>query len=155
PSGAIWPARNGVAEIIRKKREPRPAVQGRGLGNPSVGFWANAKGGSAGRTDGRARGSPPNPLRSRYTTANVSPSPLSDQAMRRRRAPLRPSPLATSGLSVFVIISRCRPDSQLMQPSGQHFELLVCSKCLQAVNADLNRLGVGVGDTVDVFCVTH
>ena len=43
-----------------------------------------------------------------------------------------------------------------MQPSGQPFELLVCAEFVQAVNADLNRLGVAVGDTVDVFDVlTH
>jgi hypothetical protein len=63
--------------------------------------------------------------------------------------------LAPSGLSVFVIVSRCRPDGQLLQPSGQPFELLVCAEFVQAVNADLNRLGVVVGDTVDVFGVTH
>jgi hypothetical protein len=38
-----------------------------------------------------------------------------------------------------------------LQPSGQQFELLVCAEFVQAVNADLNRLGVVVGDTVDVF----
>jgi hypothetical protein len=42
-----------------------------------------------------------------------------------------------------------------LQPSGQPFELLVCAEFVQAVNADLNRLGVVVGDTVDVFGVTH
>jgi hypothetical protein len=42
-----------------------------------------------------------------------------------------------------------------MQPSGQHFEVLVCAKFVQPVNADLNGLGVVVGDTVDVFGVTH
>jgi hypothetical protein len=65
--------------------------------------------------------------------------------------------LAPSGLSVFVfvIVSRCRPDGQLLQPSGQQLELLVCAEFVQAVNADLNRLGVVVGNTVDVFGVTH
>jgi hypothetical protein len=42
-----------------------------------------------------------------------------------------------------------------MQPSGQHLELLVCAEFVQAVNADLNRLGVVGGDIVDVFGVTH
>jgi hypothetical protein len=46
---------------------------------------------------------------------------------------------------------RCRSDGQLLQPFGQPFELLICAEFLQAVNADLNRLGVVVGDTVDVF----
>ena len=68
---------------------------------------------------------------------------------------MRSSPLAPSGLSVFVIVSRCRPDGQLLQPSGQPFELLVCAELVQAVNADLNRLGVVVGDTVDVFGAAH
>jgi hypothetical protein len=67
--------------------------------------------------------------------------------------------LAPSGLSVFVfvsvIVSRCRPDGQLLQPSGQQLELLVCAEFVQAVNADPNRLGVVVGNTVDVFGVTH
>src|SRR5262249_54857479 len=81
--------------------------------------------------------------------------PLSDQPMGRCPAALRPPPLAPSGLSVFVIVSRCRPDGQLLQPSGQPFELLVCAEFVQAVNADLNRLGVVLGDTVNVFGVTH
>jgi hypothetical protein len=51
---------------------------------------------------------------------------------------LRP-PLAPCGLSTFVIAYRGRPDGQLLQPSGQPFELLVCAEFLQAVNADLNR----------------
>ena len=38
---------------------------------------------------------------------------------------------------------------------GQAFELLVCAELVQAVNADLNRLGVVVGDTVDVFGAAH
>jgi hypothetical protein len=42
-----------------------------------------------------------------------------------------------------------------LQPSGQPFELLVCAKFVQAVNADLNRSGVVFGDTVNVFGVTH
>jgi hypothetical protein len=33
--------------------------------------------------------------------------------------------------------------------------LLVCAEFVQAVNAGLNRLGVVVGDTVDVFGITH
>jgi hypothetical protein len=65
------------------------------------------------------------------------------------------SPLAPSGLSVFAIVSRCGPDGQLLQPCGQPLELLVCAEFVQAVNADLNRLGVVVGDIVDVFGVTH
>src|SRR6516165_2121474 len=52
----------------------------------------------------------------------------------------------TSDLSSFVMVSWFRPDGQLLQPSGQHFELLVCAEFVQAVNADLNRLGVVVGD---------
>src|SRR5262249_57494238 len=59
------------------------------------------------------------------------------------------------GLSALVIDSGCRPGGQLLQPSGQQFELLICTEFVQAVNADLNRLGVAVGDTVDVFDVTH
>src|SRR5262247_1263039 len=58
-------------------------------------------------------------------------------------------------LSVFVIVSRCGSDGQLSQPSGQQFELLVCAKFVQPVNADLNRLNVVVGDTVDVFGAAH
>jgi hypothetical protein len=42
-----------------------------------------------------------------------------------------------------------------LQPSGQPFELLVCAEFVQAVNADLNRLGVVVGDTVDVLGAAH
>ena len=42
-----------------------------------------------------------------------------------------------------------------MQPSGQHFEVLVCAKFVQPVNADLNRLNVVVGDYVDVFGAAH
>jgi hypothetical protein len=61
--------------------------------------------------------------------------------------------LAQSGLSVFV--SRCGSDGQLSQPSGQQFELLVCAEFVQPVNADLNRLNVIVGDTVDVFGGAH
>jgi hypothetical protein len=63
--------------------------------------------------------------------------------------------LALIELSASVIDSGCRPGGQLLQPSGQLFELLVCTEFVQAVNADLNRLGVAVGDTVDVFDVTH
>jgi hypothetical protein len=48
--------------------------------------------------------------------------------------------LAPSGLSVFVIVSLCGSVGQLSQPSGQQFELLVCAKFVQPVNADLNRL---------------
>ena len=63
------------------------------------------------------------------------------------------SPLAPSGLT--VIASRRRPDGQLLQPFGQPFELLDCAEFVQAVNSDLNRLGVVFGDTVNVFGVTH
>jgi hypothetical protein len=42
-----------------------------------------------------------------------------------------------------------------LQPSGQPFELFVCAEFVQAVNADLNRSGVVIGDPVDVFGVTH
>jgi hypothetical protein len=38
-----------------------------------------------------------------------------------------------------------------LQPFGQQLELLVCVELVEAVNADLNRLDVVVGDTVDVF----
>jgi hypothetical protein len=55
-----------------------------------------------------------------------------------------------SGLRSFVIVSRCRPDGQPLQPFGQQFELLVCAELVEAINADLNRLDVVVGDTVDV-----
>ena len=70
---------------------------------------------------------------------------------------MRSSPLAPSGLSVFVIVSvsRCGSEGQLSQPSGQQFELLLCAKFVQPVNADLNRLNVVVGDTVDVFGAAH
>jgi hypothetical protein len=68
---------------------------------------------------------------------------------------LRPSPLALSGLGAFVIVSPCRLDGQLLQPCGQQFELLVCAELVEAVNADLNRLGVVIGNTVDVFGVAH
>jgi hypothetical protein len=33
--------------------------------------------------------------------------------------------------------------------------LLVCAELVQPVNADLNRLNVIVGDTVDVFGAAH
>ena len=55
----------------------------------------------------------------------------------------------------FLTVSRCRLGGQLLQPSGQASELLVCAELVQAVNADLNRLGVVVGDTVDVFGAAH
>jgi len=72
------------------------------------------------------------------------------------RRPLpRPFPGALSSLSAYLIVSRCRSVGQLLQPSAQPFELLGCAQFLQAVNANLNRLGVLVGDTVDVFRVTH
>jgi hypothetical protein len=34
-------------------------------------------------------------------------------------------------------------------------ELLVCAEFVEAVNADLNRSGVVIGNTVDVFGVAH
>jgi hypothetical protein len=55
----------------------------------------------------------------------------------------------------LVIVCGCGPDDQLLQPCGQKFELLVCAEFVQAVNADLDRLGVVVGDIVDVFGVAH
>src|SRR5262245_24225487 len=73
----------------------------------------------------------------------------------RSREILTASSLAPRGPSAFVDLSRCRPDGQLLQSSGQQFELLVRTEFVQAVNAELNRLGVVVGDTVDVFGVTH
>jgi len=42
-----------------------------------------------------------------------------------------------------------------LQPFGQAFELLICVELVQAVNADLNRLGVCIRDTVDVFGAAH
>jgi hypothetical protein len=63
--------------------------------------------------------------------------------------------LAVSSRSAYVIVARCRSGGQLLQPSAQPFELLVCAQLLQAVNANLNRLGMLVSDTVDVFRVTH
>jgi hypothetical protein len=63
--------------------------------------------------------------------------------------------LALSSLSPYLIVSRRRSVGQLLQPSAQPFELLGCTQFLQAVNANLNRLGVLVSDTVDVFRVTH
>jgi hypothetical protein len=42
-----------------------------------------------------------------------------------------------------------------LQFSGQQFELLVCAEFVEAVNADLNRLGVVIGNTVDVCGVAH
>jgi hypothetical protein len=73
----------------------------------------------------------------------------------RSREILTASSLAPRGLSAFVIVSRCRLDGQLLQPSGQQLELLVCAEFVQPVNANLNRLGVLVGDIIDVFGVTH
>ena len=61
--------------------------------------------------------------------------------------------MALSGLSALVIVSGCGPEDQLLQPCGQQFELLVCAEFVQAVNADLNRVGVVVGDIVDAFGV--
>jgi hypothetical protein len=58
---------------------------------------------------------------------------------------------SSSGPRSFVIVSRCRPDGQALQPFGQQFELLVCAELVEAINADLNRLDVVVGGTVDVF----
>jgi hypothetical protein len=63
--------------------------------------------------------------------------------------------LALSGFSALVIVCGCGPDDQLLQPCGQKFELLVCAEFVQAVNADLNRLGVVVGDSVNVFGTGH
>jgi hypothetical protein len=42
-----------------------------------------------------------------------------------------------------------------LQSSGQQFELLACAEFVQAVNANLNRLGMAVGDIIDVFDVAH
>ena len=44
--------------------------------------------------------------------------------------------MALIELSALVIDSGCRPGGQLLQPSGQLFELLVCTEFVQAVNAD-------------------
>jgi hypothetical protein len=52
-------------------------------------------------------------------------------------------------------VSRSCPHRQPLQPSGQDFELLVCAQFVQTVNADLNRLGVVVGNSVDVFGTGH
>jgi hypothetical protein len=58
-------------------------------------------------------------------------------------------------LAFFTVSQLGRLGGQLLQPFGQAFELLVCVELVQAVNADLNRLGVVVGDTVDVFGAAH
>jgi hypothetical protein len=60
-----------------------------------------------------------------------------------------------SGLRSLCIVSRSRQDRQLLQPSSQQFEFLACPELVQAVNADLNRSGMIVGDSVDVFGVAH
>src|SRR5262249_3698579 len=73
-------------------------------------------------------------------------APLNSEAVAR---------LALIGLSALVIDSGCRPGGQLLQPSGQQFELLICTEFVQAVNADLNRLGVAAGETVDGLDVTR
>jgi hypothetical protein len=58
-------------------------------------------------------------------------------------------------LAFFTVSQLGRLGGQLLQPFGQAFELLVCVELVQAVNADLSRLGVVVGDTVDVFGAAH
>ena len=68
------------------------------------------------------------------------------------KSPLRPFPLALSGLS---IVSRCRPDRQLLQLFGQHLELLACAEFVQTINANLNGLCVVGSDIVDLFGVAH
>jgi hypothetical protein len=55
----------------------------------------------------------------------------------------------------FFTITWCCLCGQRLQPLGQSFELLICAELVQAVNANLNRLSVAVGDTVDVFGATH
>ena len=91
------------------------------------------------------------------TTPSITSSSWGDlkAAFSFRRPLPRPFPLALSSLSPYLIVSRRRSVGQLLQPSPQPFELLVCAQFLQAVNANLNRLGVLVSDTVDVFRVTH
>ena len=74
-------------------------------------------------------------------------APPSSQCVLSPRSP----PLALA----FFTFYQCRLGGQLLQPFGQAFELLVCTELVQAVNADLNRLGVVVGDTVDVFGSAH
>jgi hypothetical protein len=64
-------------------------------------------------------------------------------------------PLCARGPKVLCHVPRFCPDRQLLQPSGQDFELLVCAQFVQAVNADLNRSGVVVGNSVDVFGTGH
>jgi hypothetical protein len=55
----------------------------------------------------------------------------------------------------FFTIFRCRLCGQFLQPFSQPFKLPVCAELVQAVNADLNRFSVAVGDTVDLFGATH
>src|SRR5262249_47412374 len=86
--------------------------------------------------------------------------PRSNGSLPRRQrtadTPLRVSRKRSAQVSLaFFTIFRCRLCGQLLQPFSQPFELLVCAELVQAVNADLNRLSVTVGDTVDVFGATH
>ena len=65
--------------------------------------------------------------------------------------------LASKGLGAAnrLIVAGCRPDGQLLQSFGQHFELLVCAEFVESVNADLNRSGVVVGYVADIFGSAH
>jgi hypothetical protein len=56
-----------------------------------------------------------------------------------------------SELTSLVAVLGCRPDGQLLQSFGQHFELLICAEFVESVDADLNSSGVVVGYIVDVF----
>jgi hypothetical protein len=50
-----------------------------------------------------------------------------------------------SELTSLVAVLGCRPDGQLLQSFGQHFELLICAEFVESVDADLNSSGVVVG----------
>jgi hypothetical protein len=60
-----------------------------------------------------------------------------------------------SELTSLVAVLGCRPDGQLLQSFGQHFELLICAEFVESVDADLNSSGVVVGYIVDVFGSSH
>jgi hypothetical protein len=57
--------------------------------------------------------------------------------------------------AALVNLSSSSGVAWILQSFGQRFELLVCAEFVQAINADLDRLGVLDGDAVDVFGVTH
>jgi hypothetical protein len=86
----------------------------------------------------------------------VTCAALHDLAKQTPRRTTSPGYLDRAGWRLlFLTVSRCRLGGQTLQPFGQALELLVCAELVQAVNADVNRLGVVVGDTVDVFGAAH